>query len=148
MKLWVVAAVSAAMLTAGCSPSTPETIAVNGIVYGSAASHRDVVKGMSCQYLDHKLSAGDRIVVRGPSNEILGTGKLTAGNMDNFPTCILQFDIGGVPAGKPGYILTVGEYQPLIVTESDLRQDVLTLSARGATDALTGRTREIELDAE
>jgi hypothetical protein len=103
------------------------------------------VRDVSCKYFDQKLSVGDPVVVRGSSNEMLGTGKLASDDMDHYPTCILHFDIKGIPAGQAGYTITAGGYQPLIVTEDDLRQEPVGLLTRGAMDVLTGRTDQIKL---
>jgi hypothetical protein len=145
MKTWGAAVAALAMLVAGCESSGPKTFTVHGVVLGAVANANDIVAGKSCKYFDQKLSVGDPVVVRGSSNEMLGTGKLASDDMDHYPTCILHFDIKGIPAGQAGYTITAGGYQPLIVTEDDLRQEPVGLLTRGAMDVLTGRTDQIKL---
>lgn len=147
MKTWGITAIAAlSTIVTGCGSPTPETFAVHGVVLGVVANAKDIKDGDSCKYFDHKLSVGDPVVVRGPSNEILGTGKLAGGDMDHYPTCVLHFDIDGVLADQAGYTIAAGGYQPLIVTADDLRQESVGLLARSAFDVLAGRSAEMKLD--
>lgn len=140
-----VAAVTAlSLLVTGCGASKPETFPVRGVVLGMVATPKDGGANF-CKYYDRKVSVGDQVVIRGPGDEILGTGKLSGDDEDHYPTCILHFDIKGIPAGETAYTIAAGEYSPLIVTEEDLRQDSVGLHARGAFDVLTGWTTEMKL---
>ncbi|AFA73687.1 hypothetical protein GPOL_c26660 [Gordonia polyisoprenivorans VH2] len=128
----------AGVVLAGCGNDggqKPQTFDVKNGVSGMAA--RAYSNG-TCQFYDATLRPGDDVIIKGSSGAILGKTDLVVNKVDpSSGFCAYDFTVKGVTAGEPAYELTVGDYQPIVVSQQELQADKY-FTARSAVQALTG----------
>jgi hypothetical protein len=117
-----------------------QTFDVQGSLGGNAQKVRP---NGDCVFPDGTYAAGEQLVLRGASNQILATSSLEGPQSEYAASgiCEMPFSFKDVPAGEAAYQITIGSSAaPLVVPENTLRCSggEFRLFARSAFDVLTG----------
>ncbi|MFD4268195.1 hypothetical protein [Rhodococcus sp. NPDC058523] len=78
------------------------------------------------------------MIVYGADGTILGKSNLVADNVDpnQGPYCAFRVEMDGIKAGEAAYKVAIGEYDPVIASEDEMRRDPALFSARSSLERL------------
>jgi hypothetical protein len=138
-----------AVLPSGCSwrpPSLWKPFDVNGRLIGSAIK---VNPDGSCEFPDATYFPGEQVVLLGTEDEYVAQPAFLTVDPTQSPgrsLCALAFKFHKVATGVRAYTLMVGTAGPVYLTESQLREDVFSVTARGPRDMAMGKKEPLSAD--
>jgi hypothetical protein len=129
-----------ALLPSGCSWKPFD---VNGRLVGNAIK---VSADGSCEFPDATYFPGEQVVLLGlDEGWVAPAAVLTVDPMQSPDNslCALKFEFHKVARGVSSYTLMVGTVGPVAVTESQLRDKVFSVTARGPADIEMGKNQPL-----
>lgn len=131
--------VEMAISACGGDDTEAGTFIVKGYLIGTTDDRSGFERGVSCEFYDGIVTVGDPVIVRGADDTILGkTALVDIGGLDVGPACSFGFTVAGIKAGEAAYTIAAGPYDPIVVTEEELRDKDFGLGARRSRDAANG----------
>jgi hypothetical protein len=132
-----------AFLPSGCSCKPFD---VNGRLGGNAIK---VSPDGSCEFPDATYFPGEQVILLGRDEQYLAKpAQLTVDPMQSpdHELCALDFKFDKIAQGVGTYTLMVGTVGPVAVTESQLREEVFSVTARGQVDMAMRKKQPLSAD--